>query len=393
MSDALQLLAAARPGHAMRPFWMLEPHMHFLNHGSFGATPRHVLAAQDDWRARLERQPIRFVGTELPLALRAAAARLAQFLGTTDERLAFVENATDAVNAVLRSQAWQPGDEIVMANHTYPAVRHTVRFIAARHGVQIREAVIPFPLNSQQAIMDAYSAAITDTTRLVIVDHLFSSLALIAPVAEIVAHCKSRGVPVLVDGAHVPGMLPLNLDQLGADWYAGNCHKWLFAPKGCAFLYASPAGNADLHPTVISNFYGSGFPHEFDWQGTRDYSAWLAVTAALDFLDAFGVERYQRHLSEQASAAAHLLSERWQVDRPAPSSACGAMVTLPFPVAFDPNRGSLDDAAKYWHDRLWREHRVEVPVLAFNNQLWVRISAQMYNEISDYEALAEVLPN
>lgn len=386
-----QDLGSLPTGHALRPFWSLEPDMHFLNHGSFGATPRHVLAAQDEWRARLEAQPVRFMGSELPVALRAAAARLAGFLGTTGERIAFVENATDGINAVLRSLRWVAGDEIVLANHAYGAVRNAVRFVVERNGLVVKEAVIPFPLDSQKSIQEAYRAEITDRTRLVLVDHIFSTLAVVTPVADIIADCKRLGVLVLVDGAHAPGMLPLELDALGADWYVGNCHKWLLAPKGCAFLYASQSGAKDLHPTVISHGYEAGFPHEFDWQGTRDYSAWLAVAAALDFIGAVGVDRYQAHLRQQALAAGAMLADRWQVKLPAPTEAFAAMVTLPFPVALDASAESLEDAARAWHDRLWRKHRIEVPILAFNGRLWVRISAQIYNEMSDYRALASAV--
>lgn len=361
--------------------------MHFLNHGSFGATPKYVLAAQDAWRARLEGQPVRFMTNELPDALRATRERLAAFLATSAERLALVENATDAVNAVLRSFAWRSGDEIVLADHAYLAVRHTVSFLAQRHGLVVKLAQIPFPLSGGQAITDAYCGAITTRTRLVIVDHIFSTLALQTPVADIVAFCQPLGVRVLVDGAHAPGLLPLQLDALGADWYTGNCHKWLLAPKGCAFLYASPTAAASLHPTVISNFHEQGFPQEFDWQGTRDYSGWLAITAALDFLAAFGIERYRSILCQQAGAAARLLSEHWQTALPAPLELFSAMVTLALPGKLE----ASDELARHWHAGLWHEHRIEVPVLAFNQQLWVRISAQIYNELSDYEALARAI--
>ncbi len=387
MSQELEYLANAQPGHTLRHHWTLEPSMHFLNHGSFGATPKYVLAAQDAWRARLERQPVRFMSNELPDALRATRERLAAFLATSAERLALVENATDAVNAVLRSFPWRSGDEIVLADHAYLAVRHTVCFLAQRHSLVVKLAQIPFPLSGGQAITDAYCGAITERTRLVIVDHIFSTLALQTPVADIVAFCRPLGVRVLVDGAHAPGLLPLQLDALGADWYTGNCHKWLLAPKGCAFLYASPTAAASLHPTVISNFHEQGFPREFDWQGTRDYSGWLAITAALDFLAAFGIERYRSILCQQAAAAARLLSDHWQTALPAPLELFSAMVTLALPGKLE----ASDELARHWHERLWHEHRIEVPVLAFKQQLWVRISAQIYNELSDYEALARAI--
>ena len=387
MTHDLDLLAASTPGHTLRPLWHLDPDCHFLNHGSFGATPRHVLAAQHAWRLKMERQPVHFMGSELPQALRGAAARLAEFLGTTQHRIALVENATGAVNAVLRSIRWNHGDEIVLANHAYPAVRNTVDYLARRHGLLVKQAQIPFPLQDPQQLVQAYCDAITPRTRLAIVDHVFSPLALVTPLEPIVEHCQRQGVAVLVDGAHGPGMLDLELDALGADWYTGNCHKWLFAPKGSAFLYAGPGAEQPLHPCVISNFHGAGFPAEFDWQGTRDYSGWLAIPAALDFLQAFGAQRYRDWLREQARQAAAMLCERWAVELPAPAEAFAAMVTLPWPGT---EEGTVENARRC-HDRLWSEHRVEVPVLPINGRLWLRISAQIYNEASDFEALAQAL--
>jgi isopenicillin-N epimerase len=346
-----------------------------------------VLHAQDAWRLQMERQPVQFMVAELPGALRHAAERLADFLGTEGNRLAFVENASDGVNAVLRSFAWHAGDEVVLADHAYAAVRNTVDFLARQFDLRVHVAAVAFPMDSTARLVEGYCAAITERTRLAIIDHVFSPLAVVTPVEPIVQHCRRLGVAVLVDGAHGPGMLPLSMDDIGADWYVGNCHKWLCAPKGAAFIHRGRAANAEVHPTVISNFFAAGFTQEFDWQGTRDYSAWLAVPAALDFLECFGVSSYQDFLWTQAQAAAQLLCQRWQVALPAPAEAFGAMVTLPWPR---PAPGTLENA-KRWHDWLWSEHRIEVPVVAINGQLWIRISAQIYNELADFEALADAL--
>jgi isopenicillin-N epimerase len=335
----------------------------------------------------MERQPVRFMGTELPLALRASAERLAGFLGTGGQNLAFVENTSDGINAILRSLAWKPGDEIVLANHAYAAVRNTVDFLALQFDLAIKIVEVSFPLVSTDRLVEAYCAAISERTRLAIVDHVFSPLAVVTPLEPIVRHGKALGVAMLIDGAHGPGMLPLSLDALGADWYVGNCHKWLCAPKGSAFIQQGQGVAAAVHPTVISNFFDAGFPQEFDWQGTRDYSAWLSVPAAIDFLETFGVQRYQAQLVAQASAAAQMLCERWQVALPAPAESFAAMVTVPWP---HPEPGTLENAIR-WHDWLWHAHRIEVPVLPINGRLWIRISAQIYNELSDYEALANAL--
>jgi isopenicillin-N epimerase len=377
--------AMAAPGHGMRPLWHLDPHCHFLNHGSFGATPRQVLQAQDGWRLQMEQQPVRFMGEVLPAALRNAAHRLAAFLGTQGEQLGFVENTTAGINSILRSYPWKPGDAIVLADHAYLAVRNTVQLLVQQFGVEVRWAQVPFPLHHATQLAQAYCDQITKQTRLVLVDHVFSPLAVVTPLEAILEHCRLRDVTVVVDGAHGPGMLPLALDALGAHWYVGNCHKWLCAPKGSAFVHRGAAAGDEVHPSVVSNFFGAGFTQEFDWQGTRDYGAWLSVPAALDFLEAFGVQRYQQFLRDQAGAAAQLLCERWHVRLPAPADAFAAMVTIPWPGS----EAATPENAKRLHDALWSAHRIEVPVIVANGRLWVRISAQIYNEMSDYEALAE----
>jgi isopenicillin-N epimerase len=387
VAGAYNLTANAAPGHGLRPLWHLDPHCHFLNHGSFGATPRQVLQAQDGWRLQMEQQPVRFMGEELPAALRASANRLAAFLGTQGAQLGFVENTTAGINAILRSYPWKQGDAIVLADHAYQAVRNTVQWLVQQFGVEVRWVQVPFPLHDANALAQAYCAQVTDRTRVVLVDHVFSPLAVVTPLEAVVDYCKQREVTVLVDGAHGPGMLPLALDALGADWYVGNCHKWLCAPKGSAFVHRGTGAHSEVHPAVISNFFGAGFTQEFDWQGTRDYSAWLSVPAALDFLETFGVQRYQQFLREQAGAAAQRVCERWQVQLPAPADAFAGMVTIPWPG----KETATPENAKRLHDGLWSAHRIEVPVIVANGQIWVRISAQIYNEMSDYEALADAL--
>ena len=379
--------ANATLGHALRGLWSLDASIHFLNHGSYGATPLHVQLAQTRWRAAMEKEPVRFMSDELPEALRAASARLAAFVGASPSCLAFVENATAGVNAVLRSIKWCAGDKIVLANHAYPAVKNTARFLAAQHGLQVIEAVVPWPISGPEAVVDAYENALAGGARIAIIDHVFSPLAVVTPLETIVAICRKRGIAVLVDGAHAPGMLPLALDALGdagVDWYVGNCHKWLCAPKGAGFIVATPAGQKDLHPAVISNFFGEGFHQEFSWTGTGDPSARLAVTAALEFIDAIGADRYRNALCEQARAAAALLADAWHVTPGAPAEMFAGMVTLPLPV----DEPASIEAVARWRLKLLREQNVEVPIHAIGGRLWLRISAQVYNELDDYAALA-----
>ena len=221
-----------------------------------------------------------------------------------------------------------------------------------------------------------------------IIDHIFSPLAVTTPVEAIVKLCRARGVQVLVDSAHAPALLPLALDALGdmgADWVVGNCHKWLCAPKGCGFIVATPAGQRDLHPAVISNYFGEGFEKEFAWTGTGDFTARLAVPAAIDFIEALGAVRYREALCNMARDAAAMLCDAWNVKPGAPAEMFTSMVTLPLPV----DEPGTIEGAQFWRKTLLLDHNVEVPIHLINGRLWVRISAQVYNERSDYEALAK----
>ncbi len=374
-------------GRGLRERWLLEPGTLHLNHGSFGATPRAVLAAQLLWRERMERNPTRFLGRELGGRLRDAAARLGDFLQVRGADLVWVDNATSAVNAVLRGWNWQSGDELLLGSHAYEAVRQAAHFIAADRGVVVREARVPFPLHESGAALQAYADALTPATRLAIVDHVTSPTALVMPVREIAALCRARGVAVLVDGAHAPGMLALDIARIGADWYAGNCHKWLFAPKGCAFLWTAPAHQAHTHPTVISKGYGVGYCAEFDWTGTRDPSPWLSIDAALDFHRELQREGLMQHNHELAASAAQTLASAWRVAPPAAPELLGAMATVALPECWQGAHGDVAALRRL----LSEDYLIEVPVLELGALRWVRISAQAYNEAEDYVALARAV--
>ena len=375
-------------GPGLRHLWLLDPEVTFLNHGSFGATPRRVLAVQDAWRRRMERQPVEFLSRRhLMPALRNAAAALAEFVHADPADLVFVENATAGVNAVLRSLALEPGDEILITDHVYPAVRNTVRYVCERTGARMREATLPYPDPHPEAIVEAVAAALSPQVRMAVLDLITSPTGLILPVATVVARCRAAGARVLVDAAHAPGMIALDIPGLGADWVTGNMHKWLFAPKGAGVLWASPAAQRDLHPTVISHGLGLGFAAEFGWVGTRDPTAWLSVPAALDFYCAMGGEKIRAHIHDLACRAADRLAASWRTEVGAAHSMLGAMAAIRLPVAAPATR----EAAAAIHDRLLARHRIEVPVIPFADRLWVRISAQIYNGIEDYDRLAAAI--
>ena len=377
---------AATFGRAIRGEWTLDPDWLTVNHGSFGATPRAVQAAQTHWRDRMEAQPSRFMRSVLPDALRRAAARLAGFVGARGEELAFVENATVGCNAVLRSLAFAPGEEMLMLAHGYGAVRNTIAHVAERSGARLVQVAVPFPRPDADAILAALAAALTPRTRLAVLDHVTSGTALVLPAARMVAACAAAGVPVLIDGAHAPGQLELDVGAIGADWYVGNCHKWLMAPKGCAFLWARPDRQDGLHPVTISHGLGQGWLEEFDWTGTRDPSAFLAIDAAIDFHDALGGPALRARNRALAAEATALLAERLGTEAGATAAMAGSMGLVRLPLGGEASAAR----ALALRERLL-EAGTDAPLFAQEGSLWVRISAQAYNELEDYARLADLL--
>lgn len=373
-------------GRAVRDEWLLDPDWLSLNHGSFGATPRAVLAAQDAWRKRIEAQPGLFFQHTLGPALRDSAARLAEFVGARAEDLAFVDNATSGCNAVLRSFRFEPGDEILVLDHGYAAVRNAARYAAERSGARVREVRLPFPEAALDEIRAAVRTGLSDRTRLAVIDHITSPSALVLPIEAIVADCRAAGVKVLIDGAHGPGQVPLDAPALGADWYAGNCHKWLCAPKGCGFLWASGGAQDGLHPTTISHGFGRGFLEEFDWTGTRDPSAWLAVGEAIDFHKRLGGNRLMARNADLARQAARLVAAALKTEAIETDSASGAMALVRLPVPSAATQADADAIRGALMDR-----RIDAPVHAIGEAAWLRLSAAAYNDICDYEAVVPKL--
>jgi isopenicillin-N epimerase len=372
-------------GHPMRNAWDLDPDFLTVNHGSFGATPRVVREAQRAWQERMERQPTRFMMTILPDALRQAAGTLGRFLNADGPDIAFVDNATTGCNAVLRSLALQPGDEVLILSHAYGAIRNTVRFVTERTGARITEAAVPYPQPTEDALVAAVAAAITPRTRVAVIDHVTSGSAIVLPAARIVCACHAAGVPVLIDGAHAPGQVDVDLTAIAADWYAGNCHKWLCAPKGCAFLHANPARQADLHPVAISHGYGKGFLAEFDWTGTTDPSRFLAVTEAIAFHRQLGDGALRARNRDLAAAGTACIAQRLNTEAGVTPALAAAMGTVRLPVA-----NAAPDHALAIRARLLAAG-TDAPVNALDGALWLRLSAFAYNQIEDYERLADIV--
>jgi isopenicillin-N epimerase len=297
----------------------------------------------------------------------------------------FVVNATSGVNAVLRSLSWSAGDEILLADMTYNAVKQTGNYIADTTGATVVQATIPFPITDPAEIVAAFAAAITPRTRLMIVDHVVSPTALVCPVAELIALARDRGVAILVDGAHAPGMLPVDIDTLQPDFYTGNLHKWAYAAKGSAILWVAPRWRSRIHPSTISHFYGGGLRAEFDFVGTIDPSAWLSVPDALDFYESLPGMVDKAHAMVRRGRVQ--IAEALGTPLPHPDDRL-FYVTLAAIEVPAPSDG-LDPFART--AKLFDEHHIEVPYMSYDRRLWIRISANAYNAPEDYTRLAEVL--
>lgn len=378
--------------------------MTFLNHGSFGCCPRPVLKFQRAIQDRLERQPVGFLVDEFEALWDKSRRALARFVGADAQDLVYVGNATTGVNTVLRSLEFKRGDELLVTDHEYNACRCALDFVAARAGARVVVAKIPFPIHSPQQAADAVLERVTRRTRLALVDHVTSPTGLILPVENIVRELNRRGVESLVDGAHAPGMMPLNLNRLGATYYTGNAHKWLCTPIGAALLHIRRDRQKNIRPLVIS--HGANSPRtdrsrfllEFGWMGTADFSAWLSVPESLRVIGSLlpgGWPAVMRRNRALALAARKLLCEALNVLPPCPDEMIGALAAVPLPdmtaadaaritnvIALDPLRG-----------RLLREHGIEVPVSPWPAppKRLLRVSAQLYNSLPQYEKLSAAL--
>lgn len=371
----------------LRRMFLLRPDVVFLNHGSFGATPRPVFAAYQRWQRELEAQPVEFLGRRFPALMRSAREVLAAYTGTQADALVYVPNATTGLNAVARALSLRPGDEVVGTDHEYGALDRTWTFICERRGARYVRAAVPVPVRSARQVADAIWSCVTSRTRVLFCSHVTATTSLIFPVRELARRARRAGILTVIDGAHAPGQIPLHLDASGVDFYAGNCHKWLCAPKGAAFLYARPEVQQMLSPLVVSWGWraerpsGSRFIDEQEWQGTRDIAAYLSVPTAIEFLRTHRWDRVRARchaLARQLRAGLLRVggglplspdSERWYAQ----------MVSVPIPST----------AAEDFQRRLYERFRIEVPVLSWNGLTLVRACVQGYNTPADVGALVD----
>jgi len=397
-------------------YWAIDPDVTYLNHGAYGACPWPVLRAQDEWRTRMERQPTQFNGTDLEGHLDHARGRLADFLHADTDDLALVPNATTGVNTILAALDFAPGDEILTTDHEYNACLNAIRRVAGRTGAQAVVAAVPFPVASPDEVVEAIVGRVTERTRLAVLSHITSPTGLVFPVARLVAALADRGIDTIVDGAHAPGMVALDVTTLGAAYYAGNCHKWLCAPKGAGFVHVRRDRQERIRPLVTS--HGANSPRrnrsrfrlEFDWTGTSDPTAYLAIPAALDFFTALVpggwaevIERNHRLVLVGRQKLLDVLGS----GPAAPAEMIGSIAAVELSDDISPGpaepAGDADPSATYpldpLHEALIYEDAIEVPVYAWPHtpadgsprRRLLRVSAQLYNTPADYDRLAAAL--
>ena len=381
--------------------WSLDPDVLHLNHGSFGACPSQILEQQTLLRQQMESNTLRFFEQELPELLGTARKALGLFLGAPAQDLVFVDNATTGISTILSNLDLIPGDRILVTDHGYNACSNAARYFTKRASAEIDLINLSFPGSDTNEFIERILGACTSRTRLLLIDHITSPTALIMPLEEIVPAVQQRGIQVLVDGAHAPGMLPLRLTDLGADYYTGNCHKWMCAPKGTAFLYVKPEHQLNLHPLTISHGMNrpvgdsTRFRLEFDWVGTRDLTGFLTLPALIEYMGGISNEGWAGIMARNralALEARDLICQELGLESPCPVDMIGSLATVCLPV---PKKGTFIDyhAVDPLKEILRHNHGIEVSLSAWPSPAgrYLRVSAQLYNSLVHYQQLTKAL--
>ena len=365
--------------------WMLDKGITYMNHGSFGARPKEVFEAQIALKKEFERSPIQFLDREGKERVQHARIIISQFLGCSEKNLGFIENATTGVGCVIQSLNLPVGSELVSTNHVYNGVRQLLAAASERNDWTYREIEVQTPVHSPQQILDTVIDGFSDKTKLLVIDHVASITGVVFPVKELVLACKERGIAILVDGAHAPGMLDLNINQLSPDWYVGNLHKWVCGPPGAGFLWVNDAHLENIHPMTISHFYKQGFINEFDWQGTRDITSILCAAIAVQWGEKIGWTHIRNHNHSLAVSMQSKLIDAWKGESLSPSngSMIGSMATVQLPIGFPLVEETVDAMQKWLYD----QYQIEVPIMLWQDRTVVRISAQLYTELDDINRL------
>ncbi|MDP6355064.1 MAG: aminotransferase class V-fold PLP-dependent enzyme [Planctomycetota bacterium] len=379
----------------------LDPDIVFLNHGSFGSCPRAVLEKQQELRNRMERQPVQFMIRDRESLSNDARIALAEFVGARPDCLVPVPNITSAANAVLRSLQFEPGDELLTTDHEYNACKNILNFVAERSGAKVVVASVPFPISDPSEVIEAVLAAVTNRTRIAFVDHVTSPTGLVFPAKEIVRALQEKGIDTFIDGAHAPGMLPLNLEDIGAAYYGGNCHKWLCSPKGAGFLYVREDRQSGIHPPTISHGYKSGatevsaFCNEFFWCGTNDPTAFLCVPESINYMGGLlpgGWPELMNRNHELALFGQAEISNALGISPPCPPEMVGSLAPVKLPDGKVEEPVSLLYGSRL-QDKLLEPYKIEVPIISWPSQpnRLTRLSAQIYNSREQFVHFAQAL--
>ena len=376
----------------MKEHFLLDPDVIFLNHGSFGATPRPVFESYQRWQCELERQPVEFLGRRSDDLLNAAREKLAAYLGTSRDNLVFVTNATMGINILARSMNLGPDDEVLASDHEYGALDRTWKFLSQRSGFKYINHPTSLPVADDEQWIDQFWGGVTARTRVIFLSHITSPTAMIFPVEEICRRARRAGILTIIDGAHAPGQIDLSLDKLGADFYTGNLHKWLCAPKGAAFLYARPEVQSLVQPLIVSWGWESLTPGTsrfvdwMQWTGTRDISAFLAVPDAITFQAEHNWDLVRKQCHELAAELRRRVTNLTGIPALYPDSTdwYRQMGTVLLPDSVD-----ICELKLALYDRF----KIEIPLIAWNGRKLMRFSLQAYNTQADVLALEFALRN
>jgi len=383
----------------MREQFLLHPDVVFLNHGSFGACPLPVFEVYQAWQRELEAQPVEFMGRRVDTLLDEARLALGNYLHCHADDLVYIPNATVGMNTIARSIPLQAGDEILATDHEYGAVDLLWQFICEKTGATYIRQPMPLPFTTPEAFIEQFWNAVTPRTKVISISHLTSPTALIFPIGEIIKRAREAGIYTVIDGAHAPGQLNLNLTELDPDFYTGNCHKWLSAPKGAGFLYVRRELHNMIDPLVISWGYqpsngkslGGGLVlssattrlvQQNQYQATRDVSAYLSVPAAIQFQAEHNWDAVRARCHTLTIETRKRVAELTELPMIAPESWLGQMFTASLPETIDPNQ---------FKARLYDEYRIEAPIVVWNDKPYIRVSFQGYNTQDDADKLIEAM--
>jgi isopenicillin-N epimerase len=372
----------------LRNLFLLDPSVIFLNHGSFGATPKEVFSIYQSWQEELEHQPVEFLGRCFRDLMAESRSALGKYLCTSQDNLVYTTNVTEALNIVARSLHLGPGDEVLGTNHEYGAIERTWRYLSKEFGFHYVPQNIPVPFPSDQEFVEVFWQGVNSNTKVIILSHITSPTAILFPVKEIIKKARDRGIISIIDGAHAPGQIPLNLDEINADFYGGNLHKWLCAPKGAGFLYASPSAQKLIKPFIVSWGYEAEMPgtsrfiDHHEWTGTRDISSYLSVPAAIDFQEKYKWHDVRKKCLELVLQASNKITDLFGETPIMRESTNLQMCAIPLSAYINPENLKIE---------LYNRYKIEVPVYEWNNINIIRVSIQGYNTISDIDSLIDAL--